>query len=181
MSKKKQKTDTTPWPFPEVERRVGDVNSTARGSGARYNTGKPPMELLPARAIFHFYSGRVGYDKEQQGAMACLFDLAMFQESHSIEHLTDALQAWEDPLAEAAFVFDYGRKKYAEWNWAKGMAWSVPFACALRHLCAILDGEPVDAESGRKHSGHVTCNVIMLLIFRSSYEEGNDMPPVGTL
>src|SRR3990167_1241873 len=36
---------------------VGDVNSEAKGSGARYNNGKPPMEYIPvwiiANAFLH--------------------------------------------------------------------------------------------------------------------------------
>ena len=31
---------------------IGDVTSPERGSGARYNDGKPPMELIPLRALY---------------------------------------------------------------------------------------------------------------------------------
>lgn len=74
-------------------------------------------------------------------------------------------------LSDAAHVFDYGRKKYAEWNWAKGMAWSIPLACAVRHCLAILRGEEIDPESGHSHMGHIKCNISMLILFAETYQE----------
>ena len=45
---------------------IGDVNSGARGSGARYNTGKPDYSLVPLRlmslaisAFMNWYNARV--------------------------------------------------------------------------------------------------------------------------
>ena len=74
-------------------------------------------------------------------------------------------------------VWMYGAKKYAAWNWAKGMAWSVPYACALRHLISWYRGEEVDPESGESHLDHVICNIMMLKQFEESYREGDDRPP----
>lgn len=108
---------------------VGDVNSAARGSGARYNDGKVPLELIPGIA-----------------------------------------------LEDCARVFDYGRRKYAAWNWAKGMAWMVPFGCLLRHLYAWARGEDNDPESGLPHLGHAMCNLVMLCTFAHTYPEGDDRP-----
>ena len=57
---------------------VGDVDSDAKGSGARFNDGKPAFDLVPLVA-----------------------------------------------LEDCAKVFEYGRRKYASWNWAKGFSvWS---------------------------------------------------------
>lgn len=81
-----------------------------------------------------------------------------------------------DWWTDCALVFDYGRKKYAEWNWAKGMAWSIPLACAVRHLLAILRGEENDPESGLPHRGHVACNLVMLAQYEATYHEGDDRP-----
>lgn len=108
---------------------VGDVNSVERGSGARYNDGKVPYELIPGMA-----------------------------------------------LEDCARVFDYGRRKYAAWNWAKGMAWMVPFGCLLRHLHAWARGEDNDPESGLPHLGHAMCNLVMLCTFARTYPEGDDRP-----
>jgi len=108
---------------------IGDVNSTARGSGARYNDGKVALDLIPGVA-----------------------------------------------LEDCARVFDYGRKKFAAWNWAKGMQWMVVFACLLRHLYAWARGEDNDPESGLPHLGHAMCNLVMLTTFARTYREGDDRP-----
>jgi len=63
---------------------VGDVNSTKSGSGARYNSNKPDLSLIPI----------------------CT-------------------------LEDEARVWMYGKQKYAAWNWAKGMEWSIPLAVRI--------------------------------------------------
>jgi hypothetical protein len=88
----------------------------------------------------------------------------------------------DDGWEEAAHVFTYGKAKYAAWNWAKGMPWSVPLACAARHLLWMqADRQSIDNESQLPHRGHVFCNGIMLLQYDPSYTEGNDLPPKGML
>jgi hypothetical protein len=77
-------------------------------------------------------------------------------------------------LADCARVFDYGRAKYAEWNWAKGQPWSVPFACLMRHMAAWQAGEDLDPESGLPHLGHAMANLVMLSTFARTYREGDD-------
>lgn len=108
---------------------VGDVNSQSRGSGARYNGGKPDLSLIPLST-----------------------------------------------LADEARVWMYGRQKYAAWNWAKGMDWSIPYACLLRHLGAWQSGEDNDPESGLPHLAHAACNLRMLILFAQTYPEGDDRP-----
>lgn len=108
---------------------VGDVQSETRGTGARFNDGKVPLDLIPLSA-----------------------------------------------LIDCARVFDYGRRKYAAWNWAKGMDWSVPYGCLLRHMAAWFDGEDNDPESGLPHIGHAMCNLVMLATFTRTFREGDDRP-----
>lgn len=63
------------------------------------------------------------------------------------------------------------------WNWVKGMAWSIPIACALRHAHALyVEGELLDPESGLPHIGHILCNLIMIEYYLNNYPEGNDLP-----
>lgn len=109
---------------------IGDVNSQAKGSGARYNDGKPDYSLIPLAT-----------------------------------------------LEDEARVWMYGKNKYAAWNWAKGMPWSVPLACALRHIAAWQRGEDIDPESGLPHLAHVMCNIRMLTLYTKTYPEGDDRPP----
>tara|TARA_R110002111_G_scaffold124359_1_gene188455 strand:- start:93 stop:488 length:396 start_codon:yes stop_codon:yes gene_type:complete len=108
---------------------VGDVNSKEKGSGARYNNGKPDFSLIPL----------------------CT-------------------------LADEARVWEYGKRKYASWNWAKGMDWSIPFACAMRHLSAWQRGEENDEESGLPHLAHAMCNLRMLTLYKDVFPDGDDRP-----
>jgi len=154
---------------------VGDVNSAERGSGARFNTGKPPLELIPLRIVADFYRGPFVND-ERLSFIAALEQLGIWQEGGSTECLNDAAKALGNGWVECAQVFDYGRKKYAEWNWLKGMAWSIPLACAARHLMAMLSGEVLDPESKLPHRGHVLCNLVMLHTYSRTFIEGDDRP-----
>lgn len=153
---------------------IGDVNSSERGSGARYNDGKVRLDFIPARVLARYYA--------PVHATRVLYALARFEETHDQTNLVDALASCVgeggSPWREACAVFEYGAKKYAAWNWAKGMPWSVPMACAKRHLVAIAEGEQDDPESGLPHFGHVACNIVMLLHFVSAYPEGDDLPPL---
>lgn len=79
-------------------------------------------------------------------------------------------------LEDEARVWDYGRRKYAVWNWAKGMPWSVPVGCIMRHLAAFQRGEDLDPESGLPHLAHIACNVRMLTLYSKTYKEGDDRP-----
>lgn len=109
---------------------VGDVVSKAKGSGARDNSGKVSLSLVP----FHL-------------------------------------------LAGAARVFMAGIYKYAEWNWAKGMKWSIPMDCVLRHLTKWWWlGEDYDPETGEHHLDYVICNLLMLKHYSEAFKEGDDRP-----
>lgn len=110
---------------------IGDINSTERGTGARFNDGKTRFDLIPLTS-----------------------------------------------LKDCADVFEHGMKKYSAWNWAKGMPWSVPYGCMLRHLEAWYRGEDFDSESKLPHLGHVMCNLIMLSHYAHYYKEGDDRPPI---
>jgi hypothetical protein len=156
-----------------LEKRVGDVNSSAKGSGARYNSGKTPLELIPIRFIAEQY--RLTSNGKYEAETEALLHLARFQEGGNRIDLYNAITAIGADWKECAAVFDYGRIKYAEWNWAKGMVWSVPIACAARHIVyGMLKGEVVDPESKLAHRGHFLCNIVMLLAYTYNYLEGDD-------
>jgi len=112
---------------------VGDVNSTARGSGARFNKNKTPFRYIP------------------------LF------------LLDGAARVFQQATTRA-------QNPYPMWNWANGMAWSIPYECALRHLDKFYRGEEIDEDSGEDHLDHVICNLLMLKHYRTAYPEGDDRP-----
>ena len=158
---------------------IGDVNSNAPGSGARFNDGKPNLALIPGSVlarVYHAYEGGESFRRTELSISDIAEALELFQNEGLTRPLILALAY--DPkksLTGAARVFEYGAKKYAAWNWLKGMPWSVPFACAHRHLLAAMTNEPVDAESGYPHLSHVWCNVIMLVTFADMCPELDDI------
>lgn len=148
---------------------VGDINSTEKGSAARYNDGKAPLQFIPIRQCLELLVDPAGW------IFHVLRSLAEFQESGHRTYIYDALS--EVPQAEvenAARVFEYGAKKYAHWNWCKGQAWQVTLGSLLRHAFALKDGEELDPESGLPHTGHIVCNLLMLAWYAEEYPEGAD-------
>ena len=144
---------------------VGDLDSTKPGTGARFNADKAKMQYVPMRVV-----------AATEGSVL-LHTVADFEEGDDWA-IYGPLQAftrkdWEDICA----VFDYGAKKYAEWNWAKGMKWSIPLACIKRHALAIGNGEVNDPESGLPHRAHIGCNIVMLAHFVQRYPKLDDRPP----
>jgi len=156
---------------------VGDVNSSERGSGARYNDGKLQMDLIPVSYwLDHWYEcGELDGHMRLRVALEALsaFQLGDDDSVHQYMSGVDTMA-----LEDATRVLEYGALKYAAWNWAKGMAWSVPTGCILRHARAIIEGQDIDHESGQPHMGHVVCNMMMLSWFIDHYPEGDDRPPV---
>ena len=165
---------------------IGDVNSPARGSGARYNDGKAKLEYVPARVLERFYDWKLegqqhflddAVCKERCAALDALSGLARFEEGE-VEGLYEALAALGPKrLEQACEQFHLGAQKYAAWNWAKGMPWSVPGACLKRHALAIFHGESLDRETLVPHLGAIACNLVMLIHFVQHYPEGDDRPP----
>lgn len=75
------------------------------------------------------------------------YDLVPFQE------MTDAYVR----------VAEFGAKKYAAWNWSKGLS-KVQLCCSLlRHTFAYIRGEDRDHESGLSHGDHILWNAVTLV------------------
>ena len=80
------------------------------------------------------------------------------------------------PLLEIAAVLDYGAKKYAAWNWTKGISWRRVYGAILRHLWAWYRGEDLDPETGLSHLAHAGCNVLFLLQYIRTRSNFDDRP-----
>lgn len=79
-------------------------------------------------------------------------------------------------LMAVADVLEKGSRKYAEWNWAKGMKWSIPIGCMLRHLFKFMMGQELDRDencagcqkndclnhTGLPHVDLIACNAMFL-------------------
>ena len=150
---------------------IGDVNSQERGSGARYNDGKVDLTLLPPQHWLSIGDRPLSprhYDEMEY--------MAQFWEGNTgaLYEVLGGLEPSE--LIDAARVLEYGAKKYAMWNWAKGMQWSVPMGCYLRHMLTYGDVASLDEESGLPHRAHAVCNLIMLGHFAENCPDMDDRP-----
>lgn len=160
---------------------VGDVNGTALGSAARFNGSKPDLSLIPASIVGGYadHARTLAAPPTEIYWPVVLAWVGAFQMRDDGRHaLRNALHAMDNDgllWADCARVFDYGRRKYSAWNWARGQAWSIPIASALRHIVfGTLKGEEIDPESGLPHRGHIACNIVMLLWFIDHYPAGDD-------
>ena len=148
---------------------IGDVNGTTLGSAARFNAGKPDLFLVPLRIIAE--------QRKEHPWAPILDELGQFQETGKLVHLLSALDLIGPHWDECSAVLEYGKVKYAAWNWARGQAWSVCVASAARHIVfGIMEGQELDPESGCTHRGHVMANITFLRTFMRTYPEGNDLP-----
>lgn len=89
-----------------------------------------------------------GAQREKLNAIP--YDLVPFQE------MTDAY----------ARVAEYGARKYAAWNWSKGLSRSQILGSLLRHTFAYLRGEERDSGpkgSGLLHTDHILWNAVTLV------------------
>lgn len=85
-----------------------------------------------------------------------------------------------DPYAirELAKVLEFGARKYAPWNWTKGMEYSRLMGAALRHMMAFQEGEDLDPESGLPHVAHAMCCLMFLLGMTVRKPEMDDRCPL---
>lgn len=82
-----------------------------------------------------------------------------------------------EAMEAEARVWAMGAEKYGEYNWQKGMKWTIILACILRHTFAIMRGEDFDKESGELHAAHIKCNASMLIYYFHHFKEGDDREP----
>ena len=153
---------------------VGDIDSQEPGSGARANGGKLELDLVPVRFWIRAWSIELSMEPE----LADILERLMLWQEGCDTALEAIIEYSGDLMLDAVKVLEFGAQKYKAWNWAKGMPWSVPTGCILRHAKAIVYGESTDPESGFEHMAHIICNVIMLAWYSEHYPDGDDRPPV---
>jgi len=80
-----------------------------------------------------------------------------------------------DSIEEIAKVLEFGKIKYAAWNWTEGggFKYTRVFNASMRHLLAFMRGEDKDPDSGLSHIAHLGCNVLFLLHFILNKEKYN--------
>lgn len=60
-------------------------------------------------------------------------------------------------------VAEFGARKYAPWNWSKGLPRVQIIGSLLRHTFAYLRGEERDEDSGLLHTDHILWNAVTLV------------------
>lgn len=70
-------------------------------------------------------------------------------------------------IEATAEILTLGAKKYAPWNWSKGITYGRCFGALMRHLMAWWRGENLDKESGKSHLWHASCELMFLITFES--------------
>jgi len=166
-----------------TECNIGDLLSEEMGSAARASSGKPDWSLMPLGQTAHILHK---YKPSTNNRL--LRYLATFQESGTHEDalaflITAVSYVVEDTgctrqevLEDVIIIWEFGKRKYAAFNWMKGMRWSAVVASATRHILALIRGEKMDEESEMHHGLHVICNAMMLVHYTEHYQEGNDLP-----
>mgnify|MGYP001603291970 CR=1 FL=1 len=79
-------------------------------------------------------------------------------------------------LAELAFVYTIGAKKYADWNWLKGMRWNRVYGALMRHLIAWQQGEQSDKDDGQLHLASVAWCAFTLMEYARLGKGLDDRP-----
>lgn len=178
---------------------VGALNSSARGTGARKSAGKPDWSQIPwwtvplifrawkdhkvremsagtYRVIELMADWQRGKNEALDLAAALLLEIIY---APGGRNLNGKQGDWFPirGLESTVRVLEFGAKKYAKGNWAKGMSWSVCFTCTMSHLSKSFQGEEHDEESGINHLAHAMCNMLFLLGYRDLYPEGDDRLP----
>lgn len=178
---------------------VGDLNSNARGTGARKSAGKPDWSQLPLWAVNEvLVTWREMPDPYHNAGLWRVIDLlAEWQQGkdtlrHAAAVLANIISRSLDNVYEPSCgdilrgflhtvrVLEFGAKKYTKGNWAKGMGWSTCYTCALSHLTKYLARDvtdpkaALDEESGVDHLAHAMCNLLFLIGYTTLYPEGDD-------
>lgn len=73
-------------------------------------------------------------------------------------------------------VLTRGAAKYAVRNWERGMKWSYPVGCALRHIYKFVCGERYDPETGCHHLFMAAWNCCALATYDLREIGENDLP-----
>lgn len=80
-----------------------------------------------------------------------------------------------------AKVLMFGAKKYAPYNWQKGISWSRIWSAEGRHGQAFWEGEDVDKETGLLHIYHQAVNLMFLAWHYNHRKDLDDRPRVLTI
>jgi hypothetical protein len=79
-------------------------------------------------------------------------------------------------LADLAFVYTLGSKKYGDNNYRLGINWSRIYGALMRHIEAWRKGEDIDPKDGQKHLASCAWAALTLLEYDRFRKEFDDRP-----
>ena len=132
------------------------------------------MSLRSGKSAYSLANRGAGMSRDSQAALKVLRSKKPEQATkHDDEKPRMELL---DPYAmeQLALVLTFGAKKYAPWNWTKGLAYGRLIGAALRHLFAFSKGEDLDPESGLSHLAHCMCCLMFLMGMTVRHPELDD-------
>ena len=173
-----------------TDKDIGDIESQEKGTAARKNAGKPVWSFMPLQQIAMLmkqleqnpnYAGEVDLPEltNQLGWFQARgeFKDAFRVLEYSYRYFMHVAGLNFDEASQAVIrVWEMGEKKYAKFNWMKGMPWSEIINSYQRHVMKMYNGHQVDEDSGEHHAAHLICNAMMLVHYVEHYPEGNDLP-----
>lgn len=68
-------------------------------------------------------------------------------------------------ILEEAFVWTFGKKKYAAFNWHNGIMYNRILAAIERHTQLLKAGITMDYETRRHHAAAIRCGCAMIIQF----------------
>lgn len=69
---------------------------------------------------------------------------------------------FEEALPSYMRVAEFGAKKYAPWNWSKGLPLVQLLSSLMRHSFALMRGKDIDPDSGLHHADHILWNAVAI-------------------
>lgn len=157
--------------------------------GKKNDTGKAQLDLIPwdvFAPLARDWPDRllttptdVKYYAERLSLWWRLGDTEQLQElfmSVCDECTPEASSPYHAMIETVLPVLEFGAKKYAPWNWAKGMKWSRLYAAALRHWLAHMSGDRTDPETGFLHLQHLACCLMFLVVYEHEGLGEDDRP-----
>ncbi len=133
-------------------------------SGVKFNQGKPSdLHLIPLTVLAPLFPAHMH-------ALACALH-GWARRGVASPALLEAVRgsrgegATGPIILEALGPLQYGREKYAAYNWEKGLPFTAVSDAGLRHALGVpydSEGRPTthDPESGLNHVEHLVCNVM---------------------
>jgi hypothetical protein len=153
-------------------------------TGQKKDTGKPLWGLFPFAALTPDMDRNVAGGTK--GARALIDRVQRWARREPQPGPLSSIVADFYPYGKTAIwsdvvrVLEFGAKKYAPFNWEKGIEYSRVYHAFCRHWKAILvDGELNDPETGLPHEAHALCELMFLVVFEArGLSQFDDRPGV---